>query len=100
MDEEYISIDPDDPMMLRFFVKYLFNAWEQAVHNLDSARLALQSVPDWEKHYQEALVNPDRLQYTSEKFSEVQNLFEAILEGTATRSQVDKLVARLSTKPN
>jgi hypothetical protein len=95
-----LDLEPDDPRILRFLIAYLFNGWEQAVHSRDSAFQVLQSFPDWKKSYEDALANPDRIQYTAGKFAGAQTLIEAMLQGTVTRSQVVAILQSLGRKPS
>jgi hypothetical protein len=100
MDDPIQTYDPDDPRLLRALVGYLFNAWEEAIHSRDSALQALQVVPEWKNRYQEALANPDRVQYTTGKFAVAQSLFQSVLDGTVTRSQIESILELFSKRPN
>jgi hypothetical protein len=86
--------------MLQALISYLLSAWEGALHSRDSAFQVAQAVPDWKQRYQEALVDPLRMQYTTDQFSTVRKLFDAIFEGTVTDSMLGQLVRELEKLPN
>jgi len=97
---EIYMVDADDPEILRALIAYLLHGWEGALHSRDSAAQAGQALPDYMERYQEAMEDPTRSEYTREKFSHVRKLLDSILEGRATRSEVEKILADVSKKPN
>lgn len=90
----------DDPELVRKFALWLVHLFEDSCHMRDSALQVIQSIPDWQQRYREALDNPLRQQHTHELVDPLRTVVDALFRGEVTDALLDGMRAKMSKLPN
>lgn len=90
----------DDPKFRKRFILSLLDLLEMALHSLDSAVRVAMLVPDWEKHYEEALNNLALMQHSLDTFAPIRRSVEDVLAGREYGKALDEALQQLKRKPN
>jgi hypothetical protein len=60
-------------------IRVLFAAWETSLHNIDTLRVIVQDVPDWEQKFALHRHDFERTLYTSRRLAPIRNAIRDVL---------------------